>query len=121
MTTDALRLVLVDNDPAVLDLLLLDLRLEGHCIVATAATGEEALDRCAELRPDVLVVDLRLGPGIDGLEVARRARQPGLRVILHTNYVTRAIVDAAQAAGAIVIEKGSLRVLRRAVRDEAAQ
>jgi CheY-like chemotaxis protein len=111
----ALRLVLVDNDEAVLALLLLDLRLEGHEIVATATDGESAVLVCEEQQPDVLVVDLRLGPGIDGLEVARRVRREGLRVVLHTNYVTPEVVQSATSAGAAVIEKGSLGALRRAV------
>lgn len=54
-------------------------------------------------------------PGINGLEVARRVRRPGLRIIVFTNYVTPDVVKAATAAGATVIEKGSLYALRRAV------
>jgi CheY-like chemotaxis protein len=111
----ALRLVIVDNDEAVLALLLLDLRLEGHEIVATATDGESAVQVCEEHKPDVLVVDLRLGPGIDGLEVAARVRREGLRIVLHTNYVTAEVVKSANKVGAIVIEKGSLSALRRAV------
>lgn len=111
----ALRLVVVDNDEAVLELLLLDLRLEGHDVVATAMDGESALSACEENHPDVLVVDLRLGPGINGLEVARRVRRTDLRVIVYTNYVTPDVVKEATEAGATVIEKGSLSALRRAV------
>jgi DNA-binding NtrC family response regulator len=111
----ALRLVIVDNDEAVLELLLLDLRLEGHEIVATAMDGDGALQACDEHDPEVLVVDLRLGPGINGLEVAKRVRRPGLRVVLYTNYVTPDVVKSATHAGAIVIEKGNLYALRRAV------
>ena len=111
-----LRVVLVDNDAAVLELLALDMRLEGHEVVATAETGEDGLRACTQWEPDVLVADLRLGTGIDGLEVARQAPQPRPRVVLHTNYVSRSLVDAATKAGAVVVEKGSLHALRRAVR-----
>ncbi|MBV8692408.1 MAG: response regulator transcription factor [Actinobacteria bacterium] len=111
----ALRLVLVDNDEAVLDLLQLDMRLEGHDIVATALNGADGLAACEEHAPDTLIVDLRLGPGINGLEVARRVRRPGLRVVLYTNYVTPNVVNEANAAGATVIEKGNLYGLRQAV------
>lgn len=110
-----MRVVVVDNDTAVLDLLLLDLGLEGHDIVATAECGEDAVRACDEHGPDVLVVDLRLGPGIDGLEVARRVAKPGLRVLIHTNYVNPAVVASAEKVGAIVVEKGTLRALRRAI------
>lgn len=108
--------MVVDNDAAVLELLLLDLRLEGHDVVATAASGEDALRACAEWQPEVLVVDLRLGPGIDGLEVVRRLGRPRPRVVLYTNYVTPAVVHEARALGATVVEKGGLHALRRAIR-----
>ena len=111
----ALRLVIVDNDEAVLELLLLDLGLEGHEIMATALNGADALVACDEHRPDVLVVDLRLGPGINGLEVARRVRRPDLRIVLYTNYVTPNVVKEATAAGVTVVEKGNLYALRQAV------
>jgi len=110
-----LRLVVADNDEAVLDLLLLDLGLEGHDVVATAATGEEAVRLCGAERPDVLVVDFRLGSGIDGVEVARRVRRTGLRVVLFTNYMNPDVVAGATDAGAAVIEKGNLNALRRAI------
>jgi CheY-like chemotaxis protein len=109
------RLVIVDNDEAVLELLLLDLRLEGHEILATAMDGESAVAACKEHEPEVLVVDLRLGPGINGLEVARQVQRPGLRIVLHTNYVNPEVVKSATAIGVIVVEKGSLHALRRAI------
>lgn len=113
--TEPLRLVLADNDRAVIDLLLLDLRLEGHDVVATAMTGEDAVDACEREHPDVLVVDYRLGPGINGVEVARRVVPQGPRVVVFTNYVNPDVVDEAAEAGAVVIEKGNLSALRRAV------
>ena len=114
-----LRVVVIDNDAAVLELLALDMRLEGHHVLALAENGEDGLAACTRCEPDVLVADLRLGHGIDGLEVARRAPRPGPRVVLHTNYVSRALVDAAARAGAVVVEKGSLHALRRAIRGES--
>jgi CheY-like chemotaxis protein len=112
---EARRLVVVDNDVAVIDLLTLDLRLEGHDVAATADDAESAIRACEEVDPDVVIVDLKLGKGPDGLEVARQVARPGRRVILHTNYVSAAIVKRADAVGAVVVEKGSLRALRRAV------
>ena len=110
-----MRLVLVDNDQAALDLIELDLRLEGHDIVATATTGEAALELCAVHRPDVLVVDFRLGPGINGLDVVRQLAAGGPRAVLFTNYVNPSLVVDAASAGAVVVEKGNLNALRRAV------
>ena len=109
------RLVIVDNDEAVLQLLELDLGFEGHDIVATAPDGDRGLAACAEHHPDVAVVDLRLGPGIAGIDVARSLVGSGVRVVLYTNYITPDVVRSAGLAGAPVIEKGNLSALRRAV------
>jgi DNA-binding NarL/FixJ family response regulator len=94
-----LRLVLLDNDPAVLDLLALDLSLEGHDVVAAVSDATGAIAACTTTDADVLVVDLRLGPGLDGLAVARRVARAGLRIVLYTNYVTPGIVRSAEQAG----------------------
>jgi len=111
------RVVVADNDSDALDLLVTDLRLEGHDIVGTAPTGDGALELCATLAPDALVVDFRMPPGINGVEAARRIRerQPDLRIVLYTNYVNAAVARGARAAGAMLIEKGNLRALRRAL------
>jgi CheY-like chemotaxis protein len=66
------RVVVVEDNRDVRDLLGLMLRRLGHH-VATASDGAEGLERIREVRPDAAVVDLGL-PGIDGYEVARRTR-----------------------------------------------
>lgn len=106
-----------DNDDVALDLVVTDLRLEGHDIVATAVTGEDAVERCAETEPDVLVVDLRMPPGIDGVEAARRvlAARPGTRVVLHTNHLDPSALEASARLGMAYVLKGELRALRKAV------
>lgn len=77
--------------------------------------GESAVELCEQQQPEVLIVDLRLGPGIDGLGVAERVRRDGLRIVLHTNYVNPEVVKRAARLGVTVVEKGSLNALRRAV------
>ena len=47
----ALRVVVVDNDAAALELVVTDLRLEGHDVVGTALDGATALDLCRALQP----------------------------------------------------------------------
>ena len=113
----ALRVVVVDNDQAALDLVVTDLRLEGHDVVGTALDGATALDLCCDLRPDVAVVDHRMPPGPHGLEVARRlaADAPEVRVIVFTNYQDPQLVADIRATGAQYMPKGNLRALRRAV------
>jgi len=114
---EKLRVLIADNDQAVLDLLLLDLRLEGHDVVAAAPNGEDALELHEKHQPDVVVVDFRLGPGINGVEVARRLQGTSTRVVVFTNYITPDVIAGATTAGAVVIEKGNLNALRRAITD----
>jgi DNA-binding NtrC family response regulator len=113
------RLVIVDNDSEALDLLVTDLKLEGHEVVGTAFGGDGALELCRRLHPDALVVDFRMPPGMNGVQTATavHAELPDLRVILYTNYVNADVAKGARNAGAILIEKGNLRALRRALVD----
>ena len=71
------RVLIVDDEPAVLAALDRALRLDGYEI-ELAADGREALDRLADTRQDAVVLDVAM-PGIDGLEVCRRLRDAGDR------------------------------------------
>ena len=112
-----MRVVIADNDPTALDLAVLDLGLEGHDVVATAIDGEGAVAACAVHHPDVLVVDYRMPPGIDGVEAARRVIEQRLatRVIVYTNYNRPQVRADAVDLGATFLLKGDLDVLRAAV------
>jgi len=118
----ALRVVVVDNDPDALELVLTDLRLEGHDIVGSGLDGTTAIELCERLRPDVAVIDHRMPPGPHGLEVAETLARtaPEVRVIIFTNYQGRALIDGVRASGATYLPKGNLRLLRRAVLGEPA-
>jgi DNA-binding NarL/FixJ family response regulator len=111
------RVVVVDNDRDALDLVVLDLGLEGHDIVGTALDGDAALELVAELAPDVLVVDHRMPPGPWGIDVAEevRRRYPGTEVVLYSNHQSSELIRRAGEVGACFVPKGNLRTLRRAV------
>ena len=79
-------------------------------------SGDDAVRVCEAHHPDVLVVDLRLGRGIDGLEVAGHVIAPDVRVVLFTNYITPAVIARARDLGVALVEKGNLTALRRAVK-----
>jgi len=115
-----LRVVVVDNDPGALELVVTDLRLEGHDVVGTCLDGTTAIELCRDLVPDVAVVDHRMPPGPHGLEVAQRlsVEVPDVRVIVFTNYQDPELVAQIRAAGAVYLPKGNLRALRRAVVDD---
>ncbi len=111
-----LRIVVADNDADALDLLLTDLRLEGHEVHgATDAAGAAAM--VDSLDPDVVVLDYRMPPGEDGLSLAERlvARHEDLRVVIYSNYQKTELRVRAAAIGVPFLAKGNLRVLRSAV------
>jgi len=70
------RLLVVDDEPNIVDLLATSLRFAGF-EVATARNGSEALRVAPEFRPDLLVLDVMM-PGLDGFTVVRRLRQEGM-------------------------------------------
>ena len=69
------RVLVVDDDPQIVELLSATLRFAGLEIV-TAANGEAALETAAEAKPDVIVLDVML-PDLDGFEIVRRLRSSG--------------------------------------------
>lgn len=70
-------------------------------VVAEAATAEAAVARCADGDVDVAVLDVRFGPGMNGLEAARRILAgSAARVLLLTLHDTPEYVRSALAAGA---------------------
>ena len=71
------RLLVVEDEPNILELLSASLRLAGF-EVATATGGLEALTATQRHRPDLVVLDVML-PDLDGFEVARRLRSGGAR------------------------------------------
>jgi two-component system, OmpR family, response regulator len=72
---DSPRVLVVDDEPNIRDLVEVALRFHGFA-VTTAATGEEALTRAREDEPRLIVLDVML-PDVDGFEVCRRLRGRG--------------------------------------------
>jgi two-component system, OmpR family, response regulator len=69
------RLLVVDDEPSIRDLLAASLRYAGY-EVATAADGAEALASAERDRPDLVVLDVML-PDMDGFDVTRKLRERG--------------------------------------------
>jgi two-component system, OmpR family, response regulator len=72
MAAASARILLVDDEQAIQTLLAYPLRRDGYEVVA-AHDGREALDRFAEQRFDLVILDIML-PRLDGIEVCRRLR-----------------------------------------------
>ncbi len=75
-----IKILLVEDDPDLLDLTAYVLRRE-RFVVAEAADGAQALRRWKADRPDIIVLDLGL-PSLDGFEVLRRIREDGETPVL---------------------------------------
>ncbi len=132
--TGPLRVLLADDQRVVREGLALLLGLLPDVEVAgAAADGDEALELAARLRPDVVLMDLRM-PRRDGIEATRllRQRDPDIAVIALTTYADdRSVIEALKAgargyltkdAGAAEIEQ-ALRQVRsgQAAIDPAVQ
>src|SRR5438270_7444928 len=94
--TDMANILLVDDEPGMLRYIRTLLEVDDYK-VATASTGEEALERVQKgLQPDLVLLDL-LMPGIDGLQTLEQLRQirPGTKVVMLSCVSdTRKVVQA---------------------------
>jgi DNA-binding response OmpR family regulator len=114
-------LLLVEDDDELRAVMAGALEADGHRVVE-APDGRAALDALAERPFDLLVLDLALGPGPDGIEVCRRLRRAGadLHVLVLTARDGEADVVMALEAGAdrlghVVVGVAELRSRVRAV------
>jgi DNA-binding NarL/FixJ family response regulator len=107
----AIRVLLVDDHPIVrAGLRSLFPSGQDVEIVGEAATGDEAVALARHLRPEVVLCDLRLGDGIDGVEVTRRLRAldgPPAVVMLTTFDRDAEILGAVEAGAAGYLLKDS--------------
>jgi DNA-binding NarL/FixJ family response regulator len=97
------RVLLVDDQALFREALAVLLSVaDGVEVVGEAADGAEALVRSAELRPDVVLMDIRM-PVLDGIAATRRLRveQPDVQVLALTTFDDDAEVFAALRAGAV--------------------
>jgi DNA-binding NarL/FixJ family response regulator len=99
--TDQIRVLLVDDNPDILDRAAAI--LSPACkIIGAVSDGKAALESIRALKPDVVVLDISM-PGMSGLEVADRLRRAGspVQIVFLTIHDDEELVLAAQAAGGI--------------------
>ena len=101
-----LSVLVVDDEALIRKSLSKVLRAKGYA-VETASTGEEGLEKAAAVRPQVMILDMRL-PDTDGLSVLRRVRQvePLLQIIVITAYGdVQSAVDAMKLGACDFLRK----------------
>lgn len=77
------------------------LRDNGYDVVADVGDGEAAVEVATELRPDVVVMDVRM-PKLDGIEAAKRLSENHIApVVLLTAFSQKELVEQASEAGAL--------------------
>jgi len=110
-----LSVVVCDDHQLLTDALHMTLGAAAEVELAeeSVSTGEEAVKLCERLRPDVCVMDLHLGAGLDGIEATRRIRtaSPMTKVImLSADTREELAIDALEAGAAAFIRKSELLV-----------
>ena len=118
-----IRVLLVDDHALVRAGLRALLQSGDIDVVGAASDGEQAVQLCAELLPDVVLMDLSM-PGMDGAEATRRIRSdcPDAQVVVLTSSSDGERVWEALDAGAVgyLLKDAEPAVLVQAIRDAAA-
>src|SRR5690348_14916483 len=117
MPAASARILLVDDEQAIQTLLAYPLRRDGYEVVA-AHDGREALDRFAEQRFDLVVLDVML-PGLDGIEVCRRLRsrsQVPIIMLTARDDETDKVLGLEMGADDYITKPFSVREFRSRVR-----
>lgn len=99
----SIRILLVDDHDMVRrGLAVFLLAYDDLVLVGEATNGIEALEKCAELQPDVVLMDLMM-PGMDGVTAIKliRERFPAIQVIALTSFSEEKLVESSLQAGAI--------------------
>lgn len=126
---DPLELVLVEDELLLRELLESTLsRVPGLSVMATFGTAEEALSGLEGRRPDMVLCDIDLGSGMDGITLAKelRKRSPELAIAILSNHADLAYVEALRRplgkSWGYMLKKSALSVesLERCIRSVAA-
>ena len=103
MTDDDVRVLFVEDDPAVAHMYKLKLELDGYT-VDLAADGVQAVEMATGRPPDIIFLDIRL-PKMDGLGVLEALRKDertrAVPVVILSNYSEHELVDRGLRLGAL--------------------
>jgi response regulator NasT len=93
----ALRIIVADDEPDMREYFQKCLRRMGHRVVAVAKTGQELVEQCRVLQPDLVITDIKM-PDLDGIDAACQLyRERRIPVILVSAYLDPALIERAEA------------------------
>jgi response regulator NasT len=95
---EILRVLIVDDEALICNLIQNELEMVGHQVVGRASDGSQALEMVRDLRPDIVLMDIAM-PGMDGLEATRQIQKScPTPVVLLTAHDD---IDLVQRAGEV--------------------
>jgi NarL family two-component system response regulator LiaR len=113
MNETVIRVLAVDDHELLRDGIRLSLlKYEDIELVGEARSGEDALQKCGQLLPDVVLMDMRL-PRMDGIAATQAIKEsyPEIQVLVLTSFVEKDLVQRAVQAGAVgYLTKGASKI-----------
>jgi AmiR/NasT family two-component response regulator len=99
--TEPVRVVIAEDESIIrLDLKEI-LEDEGYEVVGDCGRGDQAIELVRDLKPDVVILDIKM-PGLDGIETCRRiSRERDAAVVILTAFSQRDLIESARDAGAL--------------------
>jgi NarL family two-component system response regulator YdfI len=117
------RVVVVDDEPDICDLLGLQFRyVEGIDFVGSAPDGHEAIELVKKVQPDAVVMDL-LMPGVNGFEAISQLQEecPGVGIVAYSGVAGDFVREEMKRRGVeIVLKSGDVSALAEAIRRSVA-
>ena len=118
-TTNAVRVLLADDHPLIIEGLAAALSRLGLKVVGQVEAAAEVVDKYQRTRPDVLVLDIRFGPGPSGLDAAKQLLEvePDARVVFYSQFDQNEVIREAYRLGgaAFVTKNKSPEILVQAI------
>lgn len=91
------RIIVADDEPDMREYLQRILPRLGHEVVAVAENGRQLVEQCRQLRPDLVISDIKM-PEMDGIDAATEIyRQNAIPVILVSAFHDRELIERAQS------------------------